>query len=81
MIESNMGRLDRRLRGLLGAALVVVAFVVPAVSERLVLSLLVGGFGALNVISASIGVCPMYTLAGMNTLGRRDSGSGSGGTT
>jgi hypothetical protein len=78
MIETNMGKLDRRLRGFLGASLVVVAFAVPAVSDRLILSLLVGGFGALNVISSSLGVCPVYTLAGMDTMGRRRDDSNGG---
>ena len=68
-MSTNMGMLDRRLRGFVVApAALIVAFVVGAGSVAGIVLLVVAGIMA---VTAAVGFCPLYTLLHLNTRGRR----------
>jgi hypothetical protein len=65
--QPNVGRFDQILRIGIGALLIWVGFVdTGLIGDRLV-AMLVGLFGVLNLIAALLRVCPVYTIAGINT--------------
>ncbi len=68
-MSTNMGMLDRRLRGFVVApAALIVAFVVGAGSVGGIVLFVVAGIMA---ATAAAGFCPLYTLLHLNTRGRR----------
>ena len=66
-MSTNMGTIDRRLRGFLVAPLAVVLGVVlgPASAVAIVLYLVAGVMAA----TAAVGFCPLYTLVHVDTRG------------
>lgn len=70
--QPNVGRLDQILRIGIGAVLIWVGFVdTDLIGDRLIAAL-VGLFGLLNLVAALIRVCPVYTIAGINTNNPED---------
>ncbi len=61
----NMGQLDRILRGVFGIALLAWA-VLGTQSLHWI-----GWIGIVPLVTAAVGVCPLYKLVGMNTCGAR----------
>lgn len=59
MFNRNIGRVDRVLRLLVGAALLALVFVGPRTPW--------GWIGAVLVITALINFCPLYRLFGIRT--------------
>jgi hypothetical protein len=55
----NAGTLDRSLRAILGLVLLSLAFVGPKTPW--------GYIGAILLLTAMFGFCPLYTLLGINT--------------
>ena len=68
MKSHNMHPIDRFFRILLSIVLIYIGFFNREWVSDAVLGALLGGFGVINLISAAIGVCPVYALAGINTL-------------
>ncbi|MCR9070042.1 MAG: DUF2892 domain-containing protein [Rhodobacteraceae bacterium] len=57
----NEGRLDRALRIILGLALIAIVFVGPQTP--------VGWIGVVPLVTGLVGMCPLYSLLGINTCG------------
>lgn len=66
----NMGSWDRLLRFFAGWAMIFLGFVYTDAIHDDLLNTLVGVFGALNVISSVVKVCPAYLLAKISTIRR-----------
>ena len=62
-----MSRLDRIIRVFLSGACIYIGFVDKSLINDPLLSALVGGFGAFNLLVIAVGICPVYFLAGINT--------------
>ncbi len=63
----NMHLIDRLLRFLLGAVCLYIGFYDWGLIPNALVSVLVGVFGAVNLISAALSHCPMYRLGGIRT--------------
>jgi Protein of unknown function (DUF2892). len=57
----NEGRLDRALRIILGLALIAIVFVGPQTP--------LGWIGVVPLVTGLVGMCPLYSLLGINTCG------------
>ena len=63
-MKGNESRLDRIIRGLLGVALLLVAFLaVPAGALQIVLAVI----GVVLVVTGAVGFCPLYRILGLST--------------
>ncbi|VVB62585.1 Uncharacterised protein [uncultured archaeon] len=66
--EKNVGMIDRVIRIILGIILLylfVVNMVVPPWSY------LVALIGLILLVTGVVGTCPLYSMLGMNTLGKK----------
>ena len=72
MFSRNMHIVDSSLRFVLGGVLVWIGFFDGSFISSVWVGTAVGLFGALNVISAVIGFCPVYHLAGLSSRPRED---------
>lgn len=66
-LKRNLGRLDQVLRLGIGAALVYVGFIDTTHIGDSVIAGMVGAFGVLNLVVATIAWCPVYQIAGIST--------------
>lgn len=66
-ISSNLSPIDRSLRGVIGVFVLSFALFNGDLIDDVFIELLLGIFGALNLISLISGWCPVYHLAGINT--------------
>ncbi len=66
-IKVNMSVMDRGLRILLGLILIYTGFINTQLIGNAIVNYLIGGFGLLNLISAIVGFCPVYSMAHINT--------------
>ena len=64
----NMGNADRVVRALVAVAAVVVALLVGPTS---VLGIVLWVVAGLMLATAAVGSCPVYSLLGIDTTGRR----------
>ena len=62
-MKINEGTVDRVIRGVVGAILLVVGLVLVKGTIGIVLDVL----GAILLVTGIVGFCPLYTLFGMNT--------------
>ena len=67
MSKKNMGSWDRAGRMLLGIGLLLAVVLVEAISDSVLLTILVGGFALINIGSATAAWCPLYTAVGLST--------------
>lgn len=67
IFSPNMHPIDRGLRALIGVACLYVAIYDPSLIPNALVSVLVGVFGAMNVVSAMLAHCPVYRLGGIRT--------------
>ncbi len=58
-MQTNIGKFERIIRGLIGAGLISLVFVGPETAW--------GWLGLIPLITAVIGWCPPYSLLGINT--------------
>jgi len=65
--EKNVGMIDRVIRIILGITLLYL-FVVNMVAAPW--SYLVALIGLILLVTGVIGTCPLYSILGMNTLGK-----------
>jgi hypothetical protein len=68
--QCNMGRLDRAVRLLIGCALLYITLVNTGLIANQVIRYVLVVLGGVNVVTAFIAYCPMYTLANISTKGR-----------
>jgi hypothetical protein len=66
-ISPNLGHLDRLIRLLVGITLIYIGFIHPTLITDGLLSLLVGLFGLLNLVSSLLGWCLLYQLVQLST--------------
>lgn len=62
-LSRNEGAIDRSLRVVLGVTLLIVAFLTG--------SLLLGAVALVPLVTGLVGTCPLYSLVGINTLGKK----------
>lgn len=65
--EKNVGKIDRVIRIILGIILLYL-FIVNMVAAPW--SYLVALIGLILIVTGIIGTCPLYSILGMNTLGK-----------
>lgn len=65
--QPNVGRFDQILRIGIGLLLIWIGFVDETLIADRTIASLVGIFGVLNLVAALVRVCPVYTIAGINT--------------
>lgn len=70
--QPNVGRFDQILRIGIGVVLIWIGFVDTDLIGDPFVAALVGLFGLLNLVAALIRVCPVYTIAGINTNNPED---------
>lgn len=69
---TNIGSLDRAIRFLVGAALILTPFLAPALFEAWgAWRFLVIAIGLVLVVTAALRVCPAYLLFGIRTCARQ----------
>ena len=66
-MNKNEGNLDRIVRTILGITALTVAFAALDVMNGAVFGIIVAAIGAILLISAAIGFCPMYKVIGLET--------------
>ncbi len=63
-MKANESHLDRIIRGILGVALLLVAFLaVPAGALQIVLAII----GVVLLLTGIVGFCPLYRILGLST--------------
>lgn len=67
--KANVGKIDRVLRVLVGGLFIYLGFFAGDIIANQMLRYILGGLGIINVATALIGFCPIYTLANINTSG------------
>jgi hypothetical protein len=70
-IQCNMGGLDRTVRVIIGCALLYVTLVDSELIANQVLRYVLLALGCVNIVTAIIANCPLYTLANISTKGQR----------
>ena len=65
MLKKNIGNLDRIIRFIVGAALVIAYFVMDNASPWLLI-------GIIPLVTSLMSSCPAYTLLGLNTCPLKD---------
>lgn len=65
--QLNVGRFDQILRIGIGLVLIWVGFIDDSLIGDRIIAALIGIFGVLNLLAAVVRVCPVYTVAGINT--------------
>lgn len=63
MLNKNVGNADRAFRIMLGIGLISLAFVGPRTVW--------GWVGVIPLLTAFVGICPLYSLLGINTCPKR----------
>ena len=71
--ECNMGYIDRTVRLLVAFALLYISVFNADLVANQVVRYVLGVLGCVNLITAAIAFCPLYTLAGINTRRRNSS--------
>jgi hypothetical protein len=66
-IKRNLHSVDIAVRILIGVALVYICFVDTDYISNDVVRWLLGIYGVINLVSASLRSCPIYGLAGIST--------------
>lgn len=66
-MKKNEGNLDRIVRTILGVVALGVAFVALDVMNGAIFGIILAAIGAVLLVSAAVGFCPMYRLIGLET--------------
>jgi len=69
-IRCNMGYLDRAVRLIIGCTLLYMTLVNSGLIANQVVRYVLLVLGCVNVVTAFIAYCPMYTLANISTKAR-----------
>ncbi len=68
--QCNMGRLDRAVRLIIGGALLYLTLVNTGLIANQVIRTVLLVIGCINIVTALVAYCPLYSLANINTKGR-----------
>jgi len=68
-MKSNVGGIDRVLRGVVGIALVLAGFLLGLTSPWNWVAM---GAGAVMVLTSVVKFCPLYPILGVNTCCKKD---------
>lgn len=80
-LEHNMCPLDRAIRVGIAVGLMYVGFVNTFLIDESIINGILGAFGVINLFSAALANCPVYTIAGISTCSVREKpGQGAYGT-
>lgn len=63
----NVGTADRAVRGFVGVVALVLAFTMLNVMEGAIGGIVAAGVGAIMLLTAAIGMCPLYVPIGLST--------------
>lgn len=66
-VTKNLNSMDRALRGIIGIVITSFAIFNGDFINEPIVEILLFVFGTLNLISLTVGWCPVYHLAGINT--------------
>jgi len=66
----NLGNLDRLIRFAVSIALIYIGFFATHLINDPLFNFLIGAFGVLNLVSVALGVCLIYTAAGISSYKR-----------
>jgi len=66
-MKRNVGVLDRSLRAIAGALLLYVGLLNTGIVDNEVVRYIMVAFGGINIATAILAFCPMYTLASLST--------------
>lgn len=66
-LEKNVGRIDQVLRVGIGALLIYISLIDTGIIADSFASGVVAFIGSVNLLVGLIGVCPFYSLVGINT--------------
>lgn len=66
-LEKNMSPIDRIIRILAGLVLTYIGFFSDGITHYLIINILIGVLGVINIISSLLGSCPVYTIVGINS--------------
>ncbi len=67
-MNTNMGGMDRKLRGVVAVLLVVVAYFAGFGSTLGIIALVLA---AVMAVTAAVGMCPLYKVFGINTCAKQ----------
>lgn len=66
-MKRNLHNIDMAIRIMIGVALIYVGFIDTSYIENSTIRILIGVFGAVNIVAALMRSCPIYALAGIST--------------
>lgn len=66
-LQRNLHLLDIAVRTISGVALVYVGFIDTSLIPNILIRVLLGTFGAVNLVAAALRHCPIYALARFST--------------
>lgn len=66
-LARNLHNADIAARTVIGLALVYAGFIEPSLIPNLVVRVLLGAFGVVNLVAAALRHCPIYNLAHFST--------------
>lgn len=66
-IKRNLHTIDMIIRLVIGVALVYVGFIDTSYISNSTVRILLGIFGAVNIVAGLVKSCPIYALAGIST--------------
>lgn len=70
-IKRNLHTIDMIIRLIIGVALVYVGFIDTSYIANGTVRILLGIFGAVNIIAGLVRSCPVYALAGISTYRKK----------
>ena len=72
-ITRNINYFDQTLRTLAALACIYFGFIDSSYIGDSILAMAIGAFGILNLIAATMGWCPVYTIAGISSYKSKES--------
>lgn len=71
MLCKNVGTVDRAARGVIGITALILAFTVFHVTKAEIPGVIAAVVGVVMLLTAAIGMCPLYVPMKMSTCGRK----------
>lgn len=66
----NLGNIDRFIRLLLSFVLLYLGLVAPEIIDDELINISLAAYGAINLLSTALGICPFYMMAGVSTYNK-----------
>lgn len=66
-LKCNMGKIDKAVRLVIGCVLIYLGFIDRTIIPDSMIAIIVGIIGVINIVVASVGVCPAYSMANIST--------------